>query len=158
MNDENKSHLFKICYDYFDDNETIEDWQIGCLKILPNKGNLSNPNNWRGRNILDVVSKITSLVITSRLQYILKSEATPVQFGASPKTGCPEGSVSLKSLLQLRKEHNMNSWVVFADLIKAFNSIHHGLMFKLLEKFGVPVRPLNVIKKLYKNFQIEIKL
>jgi len=88
----------------------------------------------------------------------LKSEATPVQFGASPKTGCPEGSFSLKSLLQLRKEHNMNSWVVFVDLIKAFDSIHHGLMFKLLEKFGVPVRPLNVIKKLYRDFKIEIKV
>ena len=73
------------------------------------KGNLSNPNNWRGINLLDVVSKIMSLVIKSRLQYILKSEAIPVQFGASPKTGCPEGYFSLKSLLQLRKEHNMNS-------------------------------------------------
>ena len=85
LNDENKSHLFKICYDYFEDNETIEDWQIECLKILPKKGNLSNPNNSRGINLLDVVSKIMSLVITARLQYILKSEATPVQFGASPK-------------------------------------------------------------------------
>ena len=52
----------------------------------------------------------------------------------------------------------MNSWVVFADLIKTFDSIHYGLMFKLLEKFGAPVRPLNVIKKLYRNFKIKIKV
>ena len=52
----------------------------------------------------------------------------------------------------------MNSWVVFADLIKTFGSIHHGLMFELLKNFGVPTRPLNVIKKLYKNFMIEIKV
>ena len=31
-------------------------------------------------------------------------------------------------------------------------------MFKLLEKIGVPVRPLNMIKKLYKHFKIEIKV
>ena len=64
----------------------------------------------------------------------MKSEATPVQFGALSKTGCQEGSFSLKSLLQMRKEHKMNSWVMFADLIKAFDSIHHGLMFELLKK------------------------
>ena len=83
---------------------------------------------------MGVVSKIMSLIITSHLQYILKSEATPVQFGTPPKTGCQDGSFSLKSLLQMCKEHMMNSWVMFADLIKAFDSIHHGLMFELLKK------------------------
>ena len=135
LNYENKSHLFTICYDYIEYHEIIDDWQIGCLKILPKKGNLYNPNNWRGINLLDVLSKVMSLVITSRLQYILRSEATPVQFGASPETGCLEGLFSLKSLLQIRKEYNMRSWVVFADLIKAFDSIHHGRMFELLKKF-----------------------
>ena len=31
-------------------------------------------------------------------------------------------------------------------------------MFELLKKIGVPTCPLNVIKKLYKNFMIEIKM
>lgn len=45
----------------------------------------------------------------------------------------------------MRKEHDMKSWVVFADLIKAFDSIHHEIMFEFLKKIGVPTRPLNVI-------------
>ena len=106
-------------------------------KIIPKKGNLSDPNNWRGINF----------VITFRLQHILKIEGTPVQFGASPDTGCPDGSFSLKTLLQIRKEHDMISWVVFVDLIKAFDTINHEMMFKLLSKFGVPDRLLRVIKK-----------
>ena len=104
------------------------------LKIIfPKKDKLSDTNNWRGINLLDVVSKVISLVISSRLQHTLKTEDTPIQFGTSPKTGCPEGSLSLKTLLQMCKEHDLNSWVVFADLIKAFDSIHHGLMFELLK-------------------------
>lgn len=50
-----------------------------------------------------------SLVITFRLRHTLKIEGTPVKFGASPGTGCPNGSFSLKTLLQIRKEHNMMS-------------------------------------------------
>lgn len=102
--------------------------------IFPKKDKLSDSNNWRGINLLDIVSKVMSLVITSRLQHVLKSEFTPIQFGTSPKTECPEGSFSLKSLLQMRKEHDLNSWVIFVDLIKNFDSIHHGLIFELLKK------------------------
>ena len=46
----------------------------------------------------------------------------------------------------MRKEHNLQSWIVFADLIKAFDSIDHKILFALLEKFGIPSRPLQAIK------------
>ena len=70
LNEENRIFLFKIYYDYFENDQEIEECQFTCLKILPKKGNLLDPNNWRGINLLDVVSKVISLVITSRLQHI----------------------------------------------------------------------------------------
>ena len=158
LNDKNISYLFDICADYFNNDLSTDDWEIGCSKILPKRGNLSDPNNWREINLLDVVSKIMSLVITFRLQHTLKIEGTPAQFGASPDTGCPDGSFSLKTWLQICKEHDLRSWVVFADLIKAFDTINHEMMFKLLSKFGVPNHPLRVIKKLFKDFKIKLKI
>ena len=56
LNDDNKRILFQICSNYFNDDDLdIEEWKIGNLKILPNKGDLSSPNNWRGINLLDMV-------------------------------------------------------------------------------------------------------
>ena len=80
LNNKNKSYLFDICADYFNNNLSIDDWQIGCLKILSKKGNLSDSNNWGGINLLDIISKLMSLVITFRLQYILNIKGTSVQF------------------------------------------------------------------------------
>ena len=57
-----------------------------------------------------------------------------MQFGSTPETGCPDGSFSIKTLLQMRKEMDKNTWVVFVNLIKAFDSINHELLFKLLVK------------------------
>ena len=37
LDDENRNVLFEICYDFFDGNVEIEEWQIGNLKILPKK-------------------------------------------------------------------------------------------------------------------------
>ena len=45
-----------------------------------------NPNNWRGISLLDVVSKAISIVITNRLQLVLKQIGTPMQFGSTPET------------------------------------------------------------------------
>ena len=65
-----------------------------------------------------MVSKVVSIVITSRLQSTLEKFGTPLQLGSCLESGCPEGSFSLRTLLQMRKEHNLESWVMNADLIK----------------------------------------
>ena len=67
------------------------------------KGDLSNVNNWRGANLLDVASKVMSIAITSRLQVVLLEYEIPTHFGSSPKTGCLDGSFSLRTLLPMRK-------------------------------------------------------
>ena len=67
-------------------------------------------------------------------------------------------SYSIKSIFQLNKEHDLNTWVVFVDLVKAFDTIYHELMFKLIGKFGIPKYLIRVIKQLYHEFQIEIKV
>ena len=108
------------------------------------KGDSSNPNNLKGIDLLDVVSNLMSIVINTR-----------IQFGASLNMGCLEGSFSLRSLLQMRTEHNLKSWAVFADLIRAFDYIDHKLPFSLLNIFGIPSRPFQAIKNLHKNFKIE---
>ena len=56
----------------------------------------------------------------------------------------------------MRKEYDLESWVMYADLIKAFDSIHNELLFRILEKFGIPLSLIKMIRKVYNNFKIEI--
>ena len=81
-----------------------------------------------------------------------------MQFGSSPETWCPDGSFSIKTLLQMRKETDKSAWVVFVDLINAFDSINHELRFNLLEKFGIPDRVIMVVKNLSKNSRLSQRL
>ena len=48
--------------------------------------------------------------------------------------------------------------MVFVDLVKVFDTIHHKILFKLLKKYGIPIYLIKVIEKLYKDFKIEIKV
>ena len=109
--------LFEMCSKYFEGNYDIKEWQVGSLTILLKKGDLSNPNNWRSINLLDVISKTISIVIKSRIQIIISVQGMLTQFKSSPKTACPYGSFSIRTLLQIRKEYTLDSWAVFVDLI-----------------------------------------
>ena len=103
---------------------------------------------------MDVTSKVVSIVITSRLQSALNIEGIPIQVVSTPKTGCPNESFFIKSILQTRKELDLESWVVFVDLVKVFDTIHYKILFKLLKKYGIPIYLIKVIEKLYKDFKI----
>ena len=124
------------------------------LKKYFQKGNLFNPNNLRGINLLNVVLKVILIVINNRIRLILKKIGTPIQFGSTLETGCPDGSLSIKILLQMRKETDKSTWVMFVDLITTFDSINNVLLFKFLETFRIPDRVIMVIKNFYKDFNI----
>ena len=78
-----------------------------------------------------MVSKLMTIVLNIHLQIFLKKEGTPIQFGASLNTGCPGGYFSFWLMLQMNKEYDIDSCVIFVDLVKAFDSIHHEFMFEL---------------------------
>lgn len=71
LDDDNTMIWIEICSKYFEGNYDIKEWQVGSLTILPKNGNLSNPNNWKGIHLLDIVTKTIFNAITSRLQTIL---------------------------------------------------------------------------------------
>jgi hypothetical protein len=62
--------------------------------------------------------------------------------------GTADAQYVLRSALQLRREHDLDSHVLFVDLIKAFkNTANHKLLFALLEKFGATRTLVEPIKK-----------
>ena len=124
------------------------------LKLLPKKGDLWNLNNWRGIILLDAASKIISMVINNRLQQLLKEEGIEEQNGFSGGRGCADGSFCIRQALKKRREHGQESWVLFVDLVKAFDSVPRDVLFTVLEKFGVPPHLLRVIKRMNTDLQV----
>ena len=107
---------------------------------------------------MDVASKIVSIFLNLRLQILLESRGTPYQFGATPKLGCQDATFVLKSFLQDRREKGYDTWVVFADLVKACDSVQHEVIRVALEIFGVPSELIGWVMKLCTDFEVEVKV
>ncbi|KAL7525745.1 hypothetical protein ACHAXR_001140 [Thalassiosira sp. AJA248-18] len=80
------------------------------------KGDLSDPNKWRGINLMGVCSKVLSSIRNERCFKQLEKHGTKTQFGGTPGVGCQDGNFTTKTLLHQQRQHNLPSFVAFVDL------------------------------------------
>ena len=158
LDDTHCSSLFEILQRFYTDDIDIEEWKKGNLKVLPKSGDLTSLHKWQGINLLDTASKLMSRILTKHLQKALSDEGYPLQFGSTPNTGCPDAQLILKSALQLRREYSLDTWTVFIDLVKAFDTVSHEMLLKLLAKFRVPRQVIRAVEKMYKDFELVLKI
>jgi hypothetical protein len=79
-----------IIFDFWESELAPEEWELGLLKILPKKGDLSKAGNYRGIMMLEAMYKIVAIILHERLQPIAKSLDHESQCGFRPKRGCTD--------------------------------------------------------------------
>ena len=62
--------------------------------------------------------------------------------------GSADTTFTLKSSLQTIQEHQLEDHVLFADLVKAFNSVNCKLLWKILKLYGILDNLIIILKKL----------
>ena len=94
------------------------DWQQIKLSILPKKGDLADPNKWRGIALGDIAAKCVSSIIATRLTKYLSEFGIDEQCGSLFNKGCADATFTLKMALQTLQEHNQDAHILFVDLIR----------------------------------------
>jgi hypothetical protein len=134
------------------------EWEIGLLSILPKKGDLSNPNNYRGIMMLEVAYKIVANILLTRLKPIKESIQLDheSQNGFRRMRGCLDSIFTLKQLIKKRAEHGLETWLLLIDLVKAFDRVPRELLWEVMLKQGVPPKLVSLLKALHKSVKIKI--
>ena len=149
------SILKSVIIDFWESEITPAEWEIGLLKILAKKGDLSDPGNYRGIMLLETAYKIIAIILHDRLRPIQEGLKMEPQCGFCSGRGCTDCNFTVKIALKKRREHGLETWVLFLDLVKAFDRVPREMLWMILEKFGVPPKLIRLLKSLHANVQVK---
>ena len=130
---------------------------VGVMSLLPKKGDLSNPNKWRGISLLCVASKIVSSVLATRLGKHFLDIGLDEQCGGVFGKGCVDGTFNVKQALHALSQHGADCYVIFADLVKAYDTVDRELLWKIMARCGCPEELIFVLRKLYTDITVQLK-
>ena len=143
-----------------------EEWETGLLKILPKKGDKSLPGNYRGIMMLEVAYKIVALILHARLATVCESVDHldhESQCGFRGGRGTSDAIFTLKQLIRKRREHGLETWVLFIDLVKAFDRVprevlidpEDGLLWLVLLRYGVPPKLVALLRAMHRKVLVQ---
>jgi len=127
----------------------------GILRILPKKGDLRKPGNYRGIVLLECSYKVIAILLHNRLQPLIEDLDHEPQCGFRKDRGCVDAVFSVKLAIKKRQEHSQESWILFLDLVKAFDRVSRELLWQVLQKFGAPEKLISLLKSLHSDFQVK---
>jgi hypothetical protein len=87
----------------------------------------------------------------------LSPTMTKNQNGFTADRGTDDGIFASRLLLQKARQHGMEIWCLALDFIKAFDIVDRKLLWAYFEKLGVAKQLINVCKKLYKRFTMDVE-
>ena len=130
--DTNLSWLLLFYNQFWNSQADLDECHEGQVVPVTKKGDTTNPNKWRGVNLMFIVNKIYSSIMCGQLFKIISKHGVKLQFGSTPGVLFQDGTFKIKTLLHLRHNHNLPTWVAFADLVRAFDTSNHALLINIL--------------------------
>ena len=83
--------------------------------------------------LLEFSYEIVATILKRRLLPIEEDLYHESQCGFRPQRGCTDAVYTLKMALKKRREHGLESWVLFLDLVKAFDRVPREMLWEVLK-------------------------
>ena len=105
--------------------------------------------------LLESAYKIIAIILHNRLSPIVESLDHEPQCGFRPGRGCVDGIFTVKMAMKKRREHGLETWILFLGLVKAFDRVPRELLWEVLKIFGVPAKLIRLLKALHANVEVK---
>jgi exonuclease III len=137
-----------------------EAWQQSVVVAIPKKGDLADPNNYRGISLISSTLKVLLVVLTDRINDVAEAQGLfcSAQAGFRRMEECITQAACVLDIVQRRRIAGMSTFITFLDLKKAYDMVPHGCLFAKLSSFGVRGRLLAFLKALYASSTFQVRL
>ena len=123
---------------------------------MPKTGDLTKTDNYRGIALTSVVCKTLNRMILNRMKPSIENRLRDNQNGFRPGRSTTSHILALRRILEGAKAKNLTAVMLFIDFKKAFDSVHRGLLMKILRAYGVPEELVRLIESMYSGTKAKV--
>jgi hypothetical protein len=124
--------------------------------MLPKKGDLPLPGNWRSIMKIAIPQKVVLNLIRSQLEVVCESLPHEEQCGFQKLRGCIDAMFNVRRGLKKRQEHNLEAVAFFVDFSEAFDRAPREMLRKVLGKLGVPSNMVRLVAALHSKAVVHL--
>jgi hypothetical protein len=124
-------------------------WRQTRLTVIFKKGDPQLPGNYRPIAVIPVIYKLFSRMLCNRLaKYIMERQSVD-QAAYRKGFSTADHLLTVSVLIEKSSEFNCPLWLALVDYEKAFDTVEHAPLWKVLEQQGVPAHYVKLIEVLY---------
>lgn len=155
--DELAAELTRLFKELWAEGEVPQDFKDALIiHLYKNKGDRRLCDNHRGISLLSNAGKIFARVIVNRLTTHLDSTFPESQCGFRSGRGTTDMLFAARQVQEKCREQNLDLYMVFVDLNKAFDSVSREGLWKLLLKAGCPPGVVKIIRSFHDGMMARV--
>src|SRR5574341_823375 len=136
MKDDAVKVLHSICQQLLKTQQWPLDWKRSVFIPISKKGNDKECSNYRTIVLISHASKVMLKILQARLQQYTNRELPDVQAGFRKGRGTRDQIANICWIIEKAREFQKNIYFCFIDYAKAFDSVDHDKLWKILKEMG----------------------
>ena len=141
--------ILSFCNNALAKGQVPDQWKLSNIVPVPKKGDLTEADNYRGISLTSIVGKTLNRMILNRVKPCLEKLLRDNQNGFRPGRSTTSHILALRRILEGAQAKNLSAVMLFIDFKKAFDSVHRGILMKILRAYGIPEMIVELIETMY---------
>ena len=129
--------LHSICQQIWKTQQWPQDWKKSAFIPIPKKGNAKECLNALSA-LISHTSKIMLKILQARMQQYVNCKLPDVQARFRKGRGTRDQIANICLIIEKAREFWKNMYFCFMDYAKAFDSVDHNKLWKILKQMGIP--------------------
>ena len=126
------------CQQIWKTQQWPQDWKRSVFIPVLKKGYAKECSNYCTIALISHASKVTLKIFQARLQQFMNHELPDIQAGFRKGRGKRDQIAHIHWIIKNTREFQKNIYFSFIDYAKAFDSVDHKKLWKILKEMGIP--------------------
>ena len=123
----------------------------------PREGQCQRISNYRMTALISHASKIMLKILQSSLQKYMNQELPDIWTGFRKGRGIRDQIANIHCIIEKAREFQKSIYLCFIDYAKAFDSVDHKKLWKILKEMGIPDHITCLLRNMYAGQEATVR-